>query len=46
MECEEERAAAAEQFAEKLPFSTSAPEGGVENTSLTARLKASPDTNR
>ncbi len=30
------------QFAEKLRFSTSAPEGVVENTSLTARLKASP----
>lgn len=37
---------AAEQFAEKLPLSRPAPEGVVEKSSLTARLKASPDTNR
>jgi len=37
--------AAAKQFAENFPFSISAPEGVVEKTSLTARLKASPDTN-
>jgi hypothetical protein len=33
------------QFAEKLRFSTSVPEGVVEKTAFTARLKASPDTN-
>jgi len=37
---------AAEQFAKKLPFSASEPKGVVEKTMLTARLKASPDTNR
>jgi hypothetical protein len=36
----------ASQFAEKLRFSTSVPEGVVEKTPFTARLKASPDTNR
>jgi hypothetical protein len=43
---EEECDSAAKQFAEKLSLSTSAPEGVVEKTWLTARLKASPDTNR
>jgi hypothetical protein len=36
---------AASEAAEKARFSTSAPEGVVEKTLLTARLKASPDTN-
>jgi hypothetical protein len=30
------------QFAEKLRFSTSAPEGVIEKTSFTARLKGEP----
>jgi hypothetical protein len=35
----------AKEFAEKLLFSTSAPEGVAEKMAVTARLKASPDTN-
>jgi hypothetical protein len=38
--------AAAEELAEELLFSASAPEGVVEKALVTARLKASPDTNR
>jgi len=36
----------AEAFTEKLCIATSAPEGVVDKMALTARLKASPDTNR
>jgi hypothetical protein len=34
------------EFAEKLFIATSAPEGVIEKKTFTARLKASPDTNR
>jgi hypothetical protein len=34
------------ELAEKLFIATSAPEGVIEKKTFTARLKASPDTNR